>query len=145
MTNGHSPRRDFLANMGGGFAGIALAHLLGEHESLAKTKNFNGGIHHTAKVKRIVQLFMNGGVSPMDTFDPKPRLAELDGKRFDPGAGQKVESVTGSPGFKVLKSPFKFKRHGESGHWVSSVFPHVAGIVDDLAFLMSMVSKMAAE
>jgi hypothetical protein len=140
MTDTDTPRREFLGNVGGGFAGIALAHLLGHNESLAKTKNLNGGIHHPAKVKRIVQLFMNGGVSPMDTFDPKPRLAELDGKQFDPGTGVKVESVTGSPGFKVLKSPFKFKQHGDSGRWVSSVFPHVAKVVDDLAFLMSMVS-----
>ena len=49
--------------------------------------------------------------------------------------------MTGSPGFKVLKSPFEFKQHGESGRWVSSVFPHTAGVVDDLSFLMSMVSK----
>jgi hypothetical protein len=141
MFDTPAPRRKFLANVGGGFVGIALAHLLGQNESSANTKDLHGGIHHTAKVKRIVQLFMNGGASPMDTFDPKPRLAELDGQRFDPGESQNVESVTGSPGFKVLKSPFKFKQHGESGRWVSSVFPHVAGVVDDLAFLMSMVSK----
>lgn len=141
MLDKPAPRREFLANIGGGFAGIALAHLLGQSESSANTRDLNGGIHHPAKVKRIVQLFMNGGASPMDTFDPKPRLAELDGQRFDPGEGQKVESVTGSPGFKVLKSPFEFKQRGESGRWVSSVFPHVAGVVDDLAFLMSMVSK----
>ena len=136
-----SPRREFLASAGGSLAGVAFAQLLAQQESLAKTEKLNGGIHHPAKVKRVIQLFMNGGASPMDTFDPKPRLAELDGKRFDPGAGQKVESVTGSPGFKVLKSPFKFKQHGQSGRWVSSVFPHVAKRVDDLVFLMSMVSK----
>ncbi|MFP6692064.1 MAG: DUF1501 domain-containing protein, partial [Pirellulales bacterium] len=141
MKNGFLARRAFLADIGGGFGGIALAHLLGHNESRAGAKDLNGGIHHPAKVKRIVQLFMNGGASPMDTFDPKLRLAELDGKKFDPGSGEKVESVTGSPGFKVLKSPFKFKRHGESGRWVSSVFPHLSGVVDDLAFLMSMVTK----
>lgn len=146
MTDLQSPRREFLADLGGGFSSIALAHLLGtdllgDEESSARAANLNGGIHHPAKVKRIVQLFMNGGASPMDTFDPKPQLTELHGKQFDPGGGQKVESVTGSPGFKVLKSPFEFKQHGESGRWVSSVFPHTAGVVDDLSFLMSMVSK----
>ena len=141
MLNIKLPRRDFLANAGGGFAGIALAQLLGEHESFATPDDLDGGIHHRAKVKRVIQLFMNGGASPMDTFDPKPRLAELNGQKFDPGGGQKVESVTGSPGFKVLQSPFKFRQYGECGRWVSSVFPHVAKVVDELAFLTSMVSK----
>ncbi len=141
------PRREFLWRMGGGLGGIAMAYLLGQEQLLAGSTpaaaagNLNGGIHHPAKVKRIVQLFMNGGVSPMDTFDPKPRLAELDGQKFDPGGNQLVESVTNSPGFKILKSPFAFKKHGQSGRWVSSVFPHTATCVDDLTFLMSMVSK----
>ena len=99
------------------------------------------GRHHAPKAKRVIQLFMNGGVSQMDTFDPKPRLKELSGQAFDPGAGKLVESVTNSPGFKVLASPFEFKQHGQCGRWVSSVFPHMAGIVDELAFLTSMTSK----
>jgi hypothetical protein len=77
----------------------------------------------------------------MDTFDPKPILAKLDGNKFDPGGDAKVESVTTSPGFKVMKSPFKFQQYGQSGRWVSEVFPNVAKHVDDLAFLMSMASK----
>ena len=144
MTESQSSRRNFFTDIGGGFSGLALAHLLGADslaQDAASSTDLNGGLHHPAKVKRIVQLFMNGGASPMDTFDPKPRLAELHGKQFDPGEGQKVESVTGSPGFKVLKSPFEFKQHGESDRWVSSVFPYTATIVDDLTFLMSMVSK----
>ena len=123
----------------------ALAHLLGRDcwpsRSRAAAADLNGGLHHRAKVKRVIQLFMNGGASQMDTFDYKPRLAELHGQKFDPGGGAKVESVTGSPGFKVLKSPFEFKQHGQCGRWVSSVFPHMATCVDDLAFLMSMASK----
>jgi Protein of unknown function (DUF1501) len=138
-------RRDMLARWGGGFGGLALAHLLGQDALLADAErpspDLNGGLHHRAKVKRVVQLFMNGGASPMDTFDYKPRLAELHGQTFDPGGGAKIESVTGSPGFKVLKSPFEFKQHGQCGRWVSSVFPHLAECVDELAFLMSMASK----
>ena len=76
----------------------------------------------------------------MDTFDHKPVLTELNGKKFDPGDGRLVESVTNSPGFKVLKSPFKFRQHGGCGRWVSEVLPHMASVVDDLAFLMSMNS-----
>ncbi len=115
-----------------------MAHLL---SSDSQASMLDGRLHHAPKAKRVIQLFMNGGVSQMDTFDPKPRLAALHNQAFDPGAGQLVESVTSSPGFKVLQSPFEFKRHGQSGRWVSSVFPHMAGIVDDMAFLMSMVSK----
>ena len=77
----------------------------------------------------------------MDTFDPKPKLKELNGQTFDPGSGELVESVTNSPGFKVLASPFEFKQHGQSGRWVSNVFPHMAKIVDELTFLTSMTSK----
>ena len=143
-------RRDFLFTTGGGFGGLALSAMLsrerlyGAEAATARAlprADLNGGIHHKAKIKRVIQLFMNGGASPMDLFDPKPQLDKLHGQQFDPGAGQLVESVTGSPGFKVLKSPFEFKQHGNSGRWVSSVFPHTAKKVDDLTFLMSMVSK----
>src|SRR5262245_43527426 len=128
-------RREFLNAAGGGFGAVALAHLLGTESARGE------GMHHPAKIKRVIHLFMNGGASPVDTFDHKPRLAELDGKKFDPGTSEKVESVTNSPGFKVLKTPFKFSQHGQSGRWVSEVFPEIAKRVDDLAFLMSMASK----
>jgi hypothetical protein len=126
-------RRAFLRHSGGGFGSLALSQLLAADGSAAQP-------HYRPRAKRVIQLFMNGGVSQMDTFDPKPRLDELHDQAFDPGAGQLVESVTGSPGFKVLRSPFEFAQHGQSGRWVSSVFPHMAGIVDELAFLMSMHS-----
>jgi len=126
-TTTHS-RREFLLRAGYGFGGLALAQMLRAETSA----------HHPPKAKRVIQLFMNGGVSQMDTFDPKPRLAELDGQTFDPGGGQLVESVTNSPGFKVMQSPFAFRQHGQSGRWVSDQLPHLAGVVDDLAFLMSM-------
>lgn len=148
--SGSPDRRDFLFTTGGGFGGLALSAMLSRERlygaEATTTRalpraDLNGGIHHKAKIKRIIQLFMNGGASPMDLFDPKPQLDKLHGQQFDPGAGQLVESVTGSPGFKVLKSPFEFKQHGKTGRWVSSVFPHTAKKVDDLTFLMSMVSK----
>ncbi len=81
---------------------------------------------------------MNGGVSQCDTFDFKPELIKRDGQKFDPGAH--VEAATSLPG-AVMKSPFEFKQHGQSGRWVSSVFPQIARQVDGLAFLMSMGSK----
>src|SRR5260221_594383 len=139
-------RREFLWRFGGGLGGIALAHLLGRHELLADgaalkpRAAFNGGLHHRAKVKRIVQLFMNGGVSQMDTFDYKPELIKRHGQKFDPGTGDKVEAATSVPG-NLMKPPFEFKQHGQCGRWVSSVFPQLATCVDDMAFLMAMASK----
>ncbi|NCG27830.1 MAG: DUF1501 domain-containing protein [Verrucomicrobiales bacterium] len=125
-------RREFLLRSGGGFGGLAMSQVLGSERSTP---------HYAPKAKRVIQLFMNGGVSQMDTFDPKPKLKELNGQTFDPGSGELVESVTNSPGFKVLASPFEFKQHGQSGRWVSNVFPHMAKIVDELTFLTSMTSK----
>jgi len=144
-TSKSSSRRDFLWRVGGGLGGVAIAHQMAEQGLLADTPlpqprvDLNGGLHHPARAKRVIQLFMNGGVSQCDTFDYKPELARLDGQTFDPG--ERIESVTGSPGFKVMKSPFAFQRYGQCGRWVSSVFPHMAECVDDMAFLMSMASK----
>src|SRR6187397_2962212 len=105
-------RREFLWQFGGGLGGIALAQLLGETGALAEVPTprheFNGGLHHSAKAKRVIQLFMNGGVSQPDTFDYKPELDERHGKPFDPGTGEKVEGVTSTPG-NLMKSPFPFK------------------------------------
>ena len=130
----NTSRRKFLETTTGGFAGLALSQIL-------RAESAQGvALHHQPKAKRVIQLFMNGGVSQMDTFDYKRSLEDLNGKTFDPGDGKLVESVTKSPGFKVLKSPFKFKQHGGCGRWVSDVLPNMASMVDDLAFLMSMNS-----
>src|SRR5687768_1498531 len=135
-------RREMLARLGGGFGSVALAHLLGQTGALGAPGLLHriAGLHHPPKVKRVIQLFMNGGVSQMDTFDFKPELVRRHGQKFDPGAGLRVEAATSAPG-NVMKSPFEFKQHGQSGRWVSSVFPHLATCVDDLAFILSMQSK----
>jgi hypothetical protein len=137
-------RRDFLWHFGGGLGGVALAQMLGEAGELPggpkPRPEFNGGLHHVAKVKRVVQLFMNGGVSQMDTFDHKPALITGHGKPFDPGTAEKPEGVTSTPG-NLMKSPFEFAQHGQCGRWVTSVFPHLATQVDRMAFLMAVASK----
>ena len=133
-------RRDALARVGCGFGGLALVHLLATDALAAPRPELDGGIHHKAKARRVIQLFMNGGASQMDTFDYKPELSKRHGQKFDPGTGVKVEAVTSVPG-NVLKSPFAFRQHGGCGRWVSSVFPHLAQHVDDLAFLMAVKSK----
>jgi hypothetical protein len=138
LFNKTSSRREFLWSFGGGLGGIALSQLL-NHELLAASK-VPGALqcHHPPKAKRVIQLFMNGGASQMDTFDYKPELEKRHGEVFDPGG--RVEAATSVPG-KLMKSPFAFRQHGQCGRWVSGVLPHLATCVDDLAFLMAMVSK----
>lgn len=135
-------RRDFLGTIGGGFAGLALAHLLGRDTHAADlpapNSELNGGLHHRAKVRRVIQLFMNGGASPMDLFDYKPKLAELHGQKL--GAKEKVEGATSTQG-PLMKSPFEFAQNGQSGRWVSSLFPEQAKLVDEIAFLMAMQGR----
>ncbi len=140
-----SNRRAFLWRLGGGLGGVALAQMLGGHGLLANSAQATGpsagmGPHFRPRVRRVIQLFMNGGASQMDTFDYKPELERRHGQKFDPGDGSRVEAATSEPG-KVMKSPFAFRQHGQSGRWVSSVFPHLAQRVDDLAFLMSIESR----
>ena len=130
-------RRELLYHGGGGFGGLALLSLLAA-DDISPPAELNGGLHHPARVKRVIQLFMTGGASPMDTFDYKPELERLHGQKLGPE--EKPEGFTAAPG-ALMKSPFAFAQHGESGRWVSSVFPHQAECVDDMAFLMAMASK----
>src|SRR5438552_4483681 len=138
---GLARRREFMWQLGGGLGGIALAWMLGKDKALADAPHprpeLNGGLHHRARARRVIQLFMNGGVSQMDTFDYKPALGKRHGEKIDFGIKAAVTSMPGA----VMKSPFPFKQFGQCGRWVSSVFPHMAECVDDLAFLMAMASK----
>ena len=135
-------RRDFLWQSGGGLGGIALAHLLGINGQLQGADRprpeFNGGLHHRARAKRVVQLFMSGAASQCDTFDYKPLLIRRNGEKWDPG--EKVELFQSVPG-AVMKCPWEWKQYGHSGKWVSSLLPHLAECVDDMAFLPAMVAK----
>ena len=123
-------RRDFLGTIGGGFGALAMAQLFSREAAAVQ--------HHPPKVKRVIQLFMTGGASPMDTFDYKPALERLHGQMLGPK--EKPEGQTAMPG-AMMKSPFTFAQHGQSGRWVSSVFPEQAKLVDEMAFLMAMQSK----
>jgi len=126
---------------GGGLVGIALSHLLGGESLLAAVSGDQPGLpHHPPKAKFVIQLFMNGGASQIELFDHKPELFRRAGESFDPGAGQRVEATTSEPG-KVLKPQFEFRQHGQSGRWVSSLLPHLATCVDELAFFMAMTSR----
>ena len=130
------PRRHFLWNTAGGIGGLALAWML-NRESRAELASARLP-HFAPRARRVVQIFCAGGVSHIDTFDYKPELAKLHGKTLE-GKGEN-KGFFGQPG-KVMKSPYEFRRHGESGHWVSSLLPHLATCVDDVSFIHSMVAK----
>jgi hypothetical protein len=93
--------------------------------------------HFPAKAKNVIFLFMDGGVSHVDSFDPKPKLGELDGEDY-----LDSKNPTAKGNRKWLKSPWKFARHGQSGMPVSTLFPHIAGCVDDLAVVRSMKADL---
>lgn len=131
-TDTLSSRRRMILQSGGGFAALALADML-----RGQTAGFPIQ-HHAPKVKRIIQLFMTGGASPMDLFDYKPELERLDGQMLGPK--EKPEGFT-APAGALMKSPYKFAQHGESGRWVSELFPEQAKLVDQMAFLMAMTTK----
>lgn len=143
MTEPTQPidRRSFLWRSGGGLGGVAMTQMLARDASASPSSDAaaTGELrHHAPKARRIIQLFMTGGASPMDTFDYKPELEKLHGRKLGPT--KKPEGFTAMPG-ALMKSPFKFTQHGECGRWVSSVFPHQARWVDEMAFLMAMTSK----
>lgn len=96
------------------------------------------GLHHKARAKRVVQLFMSGAASQVDTFDYKPELIKRNGQKFDPGG--KIELFQSAPG-AIMQSPWSWKPHGKCGKYVSSLLPHLAECVDDMAFIHSMASK----
>ena len=105
LSSDGANRRRFLGQIGGGFGSVALTQML-SRDVLGNGKlEFNGGLHHLAKVRRVIQLFMTGGASPMDTFDYKPELERLHGQKLGPS--EKPEGFTAVPG-ALMKSPFKF-------------------------------------
>ncbi|WP_145177086.1 DUF1501 domain-containing protein [Rubripirellula lacrimiformis] len=133
-----------LSRCGSGFGAVALAALR-QDRSFGAAGHSGGpgaaghGLHHPARAKNVIFLYMDGGPSQIDTFDPKPLLDKFNGK--DPGKLFNVEPTQFNNNGSVLASPWKFKQHGESGIPVSSLFPHVAECVDELALIRSMVSE----
>jgi len=128
-------RRQLLSQAAVGFGSLALASLLAEKGPAAEANPLAAKAgHFPARAKRVIFLFMKGGPSHVDTFDPKPLLDRDDGKPC-PIAKPRVQfAATGN----LLKSPWKFKQYGESGLPVSELFPHVAQCVDDLCMLHSV-------
>src|SRR3954468_9787449 len=123
-------RREMLGRMCAGFGLAAAAQMLGQDSSAAVLGK--AGLHHPAKAKRVIFLFLNGGPSHIDTFDPKPELAKVEGKQPE---GELYKKNKGS-GF--LASPLKFEKHGQSGIEVSESLPNLASVIDDCCVIRSM-------
>ena len=134
-------RRESLLKMGTGLGILGLAGILAQDGTLAAEPKsaFSGSPlsdrsgHFAPRAKHIIHLFMNGGPSQVDTFDPKPELDKHDGER-PMSANLKTERKTGG----LLKSPFAFKPYGESGIEVSDLFPHIGSCIDDICVIRSM-------
>jgi hypothetical protein len=112
-----------------GFAWTAFSALM--QGSAAAAPGRRAEAQAAPRAKSVIFLFMDGGVSHVDTFDPKPELTKRDG-----------QPSTVNPGRKWIKSPWEFRQHGQSGAWVSELFPHLAGCVDDLAIVRSMKADL---
>ena len=141
-------RRAVLKNAACGFGSIALAALMADRnyarqanpdQESAAARVFDSIPHFEPRVKRIVYLYMDGGPSQVDTFDPKPRLDKENGKPF----AMKIEKTQFNNIGTTFASPWKFKNHGESGIPVSELFPHMAQHVDDMSVIRSMVSNFS--
>ncbi|MFN7735675.1 MAG: DUF1501 domain-containing protein [Pirellula sp.] len=139
---GELSRRALLQRFGTGMGALGLAGVLGQQGAISGEPVGPSGSRNPLapklpmfqpRAKRVIHLFMNGGPSQVDTFDPKPSLTKYDGQR-PPGADLKTERKTGG----LMKSPFRFDRHGESGLEISEIFPHLSSCADDLCVIRSM-------
>ena len=134
-------RRQMLRAAAGGFGAMALGGLLTDAaaaEAAAGPVAPGARTHHRPRAKRVIFLFMHGGPGQMDTFDPKPRLTRDDGTNLGRDV---IEFGSDGSSDRLLASPWKFRRYGESGQPVSELFPETAKCVDDLCFLRGMHSR----
>lgn len=133
-------RREALRRVGSGFGMMAFAGMVGQSLARAGVTNESGGaavLDYPQKVKRVIFLFMNGGCSHIDSFDPKPALEKYDGQPL-PGGTIKTERRTG----ELMKSPFKFKKYGQCGMDVSELWPHLGEVADDICWIRSMYTDI---
>ena len=131
MNNPPFSRRDFLARGSHGFGAMALWHLLARDGAAAEP-------HFAPKAKNVIFLFMMGGPSHLDLFDPKPKMAALHGQPMPASLVQAKKSATGGVLETVLASPRKFARHGQSGIEFSDFLPHTATMADNICVIRSM-------
>ncbi len=136
-------RREALRKVGNGFGMMAFAGMLGQSINRAGAMTLPDGsmgiakLDYPQRVKRVIFLFMNGGLSTIDSFDPKPMLEKYDGKPL-PTGDIKTERRTG----ELMKSPFAFKKYGHSGMDISELWPHLSGVADDICWVRSVYTEI---
>jgi hypothetical protein len=129
-------RREFLRATGNGFGALALASLMADPTYAGLSR---GGLHFAPRAKHVIFCFMDGGPSHVDTFDPKPELKKRQGEKI---GGQAVSKLSQSTADRVwLGSPWEFRQRGESGLWVSDLFPQIAQVADQLCVVRSLVGR----
>jgi uncharacterized protein (DUF1501 family) len=140
IPEGSLTRRNWFENVATAIAGLGLVHLLQSDRARAESRWLpgQGTTHHPPKAKRVLQIFCPGAASHMDLWDYKPSLEKYDGEPL-PGE-ENVVSFQGKNG-NLMKSPWPLLPHGETGKHISSLLPHMARHVDDIAFIHSMTSK----
>lgn len=148
--NPETSRRDFLKKSSLGFGALALSSILptgsaAAQQFLSSPKSYisNAGRtpHFVPKAKRVIYLFQSGGPSQIETFDYKPALSKWHGQEIPPSLKQTQRNsgmVEGQSSYPLVKSIYDFKQYGQSGAWVSELFPHTAAIVDELCIIKSM-------
>lgn len=127
-------RREMLHRIGSGFGTIGLAGVLTEADASAASPLAVKPPHFAPKAKRVIQLFMPGGPSQVDTFDHKPEIAKRKGERPELVDRKSLRNTKNG----LMPSPFGFKQYGKCGKWVSDIFPQVGSCVDDICFIHSM-------
>jgi hypothetical protein len=133
-------RRNWLTRTGHGLGALAFSQLM---QGSTTSAALPGLPHHAAKAKRVIFLFMSGGITQFETFYHRPALAKMHGQAL-PARFMKDKAPLGmskfQASFPLVKSQFEFKQHGQSGAWISSLFPETASVADDLTFIHSMKS-----
>lgn len=125
-----------------GFGAVAF-HAFAQQIASAADFAATGGTHHPAKAKRVIFLFMHGGVSQVDSFDPKPLLREYDGKPLPIKGLENLDVALKDKAGSgiVMDTVWKFRQRGDSGAWISELWPHLARHADDLCFIKSMHTR----
>lgn len=136
-------RRRLLQDAACGFGSLALAGLLGERSASATALSVMTP-HFAPRAKRVIFLFMAGGVSQVDSFDYKPLLEREHGKMLDFNDARNLARTGKGAKSRVMKSLWKFRQHGESGRWASDLFPAMSSCVDDLCFLHGLHTEGVA-
>lgn len=140
MINYAPNRRQMLQATACGFGSLAATAMLNNVAQAAS----NPLSHHTPRAKRIIFLFMQGGVSQVDSFDYKPELAKFDGETLSFDDARQLAKTGKRTSHRLMRSPWKFRQYGESGQHVSELFPETARHVDDLCFLHGMHTEGVA-